>query len=97
MPSVEVERDRCKGCELCTVQCPQQILGMSKEINAKGYFFAQVVDPGRCIGCFICALTCPDIAITVHGNAVQYRLYDYFPSAAARPLPGRPEVPWPRS
>jgi hypothetical protein len=29
----------------------------------------------------LCAVTCPDLAITVHGNAVQYRCFDYFPLA----------------
>ncbi len=53
---------------------------MSKEINLKGYFFAQVVDPGRCIGCMLCAITCPDVAITVQGNAVQYKMFDYAPT-----------------
>jgi len=83
MPSIEVERDRCKGCELCVHHCPMKILGMSKEINIKGYFFAHVVDPGRCIGCMICAVCCPDVAITVTGTAVQYRLFDYTPPAPA--------------
>ena len=99
MPSITVERDRCKGCELCTVQCPQRILGMSKELNTKGYFYARVVDPGRCIGCLICAVTCPDVAITVHGGGVQYRLFDYFPSVpnVTRPARAKEEVPWPKS
>lgn len=96
MPSIRVERDRCKGCELCTVYCPQRILAMSKEINAKGYFFAEVRDPGRCIGCLICAVTCPDVAIRVHGNGVQYRLYDYFPGPGTAPTAGE-EPSWPSS
>jgi 2-oxoglutarate ferredoxin oxidoreductase subunit delta len=61
------------------------ILGMSKEINVKGYFFAQVNDPGRCLGCMVCAVTCPDVAITVHGTAVQYRLFEYAPPPGAEP------------
>lgn len=78
MPSIKVDRDRCKGCELCNEACPQGIIGMSKQINVKGYFYAEVKDPGRCIGCMLCAVMCPDVAIAVHGTAVQYRLYDYF-------------------
>jgi 2-oxoglutarate ferredoxin oxidoreductase subunit delta len=80
MPTIKVDRDRCKGCELCNLYCPQRIIGMSKSINLKGYFFAELKDPSRCIGCMLCAISCPDLAISVYGNAVQYRLFDYFPS-----------------
>ncbi len=82
MPRVSIEDARCKGCELCVNACPQQVLKMSTTINEKGYFFAQVKDPGRCIGCLVCAVTCPDVAITVQGTAVQYRLFEYFPAQA---------------
>lgn len=77
MPKVFIDRDRCKGCELCNAACPQQILGMSKEINAKGYFFAQVTDFTRCIGCRMCAISCPDVAITVRAHGVRYNLFEY--------------------
>ena len=85
MPSIKVEIDRCKGCEMCTHYCPTQILGMSKDINVKGYFYAEVKDPGRCLGCMLCAITCPDVAIEVHGTAVQYRMFDYFPAGGKQP------------
>ena len=77
MPRVLVERDRCKGCELCVRACPQRILAMSKEINVKGYFFAKVAHPWRCIGCRMCAITCPDVAITIGLQGVQYNFFDY--------------------
>ena len=77
MPKITVDRDRCKGCELCTKACPMQILSMSKEINAKGYFFSQVHDPTKCIGCRMCAITCPDVAISVGINGCQYKFFDY--------------------
>ncbi|MDY0003688.1 MAG: 4Fe-4S binding protein [Polyangia bacterium] len=77
MPKVLIERDRCKGCELCNAACPQKILGMSKEINAKGYFCAQVIDYTRCIGCRLCAISCPDVAITVRAHGVRYNLFEY--------------------
>ena len=80
MPSIQVDKDRCKGCELCNDSCPQGILGMSKQINVKGYFYAEVRDKHRCIGCMLCAVMCPDLAINVSGTGVQYRLYDYFQS-----------------
>ena len=84
MPSVRIDKNRCKGCELCVAACPQQIIGMCKEINAKGYYSAQVQQPERCIGCMLCGLSCPDLAIEIHGTATQYRLFEYVPPVPAR-------------
>jgi 2-oxoglutarate ferredoxin oxidoreductase subunit delta len=77
MPRVTITVDRCKGCELCIGACPQKILSMSKEFNAKGYFYADVVDQPRCIGCRLCAITCPDVAIEVGVNGTQYNFFPY--------------------
>ncbi len=77
MPKVNITHDRCKGCELCVEACPQQIIRMSKEINAKGYFYAEVVEQSRCIGCRICAVTCPDQVIEVFAGGMQYALFEY--------------------
>lgn len=77
MPSVQIEKDRCKGCELCVRACPQEIISMSREINTKGYFYAQVVEQPRCIGCRLCAITCPDVAIHIRVNGVSYRFFAY--------------------
>ena len=65
MPSIQVDRDRCKGCELCVDSCSLGILVMSTQINAKGYFFAEPVDSERCTACMLCGVMCPDLAITV--------------------------------
>jgi 2-oxoglutarate ferredoxin oxidoreductase subunit delta len=81
MPKVIVYEDRCKGCELCTRACPQHILAMSKDFNAKGYFYACVVEQPRCIGCRLCAITCPDVAIEVGVNGTQYNFFPYWRSA----------------
>ncbi len=77
MPKVIIDTDQCKGCELCTRACPQRILGMSKEFNAKGYFYACIQDGPRCIGCRMCAITCPDVAIQVGVNGTMYRFFEY--------------------
>jgi 2-oxoglutarate ferredoxin oxidoreductase subunit delta len=77
MPQVVIDKDRCKGCELCVRACPQEIIEMSKEINVKGYFYARVVDQPRCIGCRLCAISCPDTAIEIATNAVQYQFFEY--------------------
>lgn len=77
MPKVVIDKDRCKGCELCTTACPQNIIEMSKNINVKGYFYADVVDQSRCIGCRLCAIACPDVVIEIRVNGVQYVYFDY--------------------
>ncbi len=77
MPLVSINSERCKGCELCVRACPQEIISMAKEINTKGYFYAEVVEQPRCIGCRLCAITCPDLAIEVEVNAVQYQYFPY--------------------
>jgi 2-oxoglutarate ferredoxin oxidoreductase subunit delta len=77
MPKIEVNTERCKGCERCRDACPQQIIGMSDELNTKGYKYATVFDRSRCIGCRICAIICPDVAIEVYVEGTQYQLFQY--------------------
>ncbi|HUV31528.1 MAG TPA: 4Fe-4S binding protein [Acidobacteriota bacterium] len=77
MPGVIVDKNHCKGCELCVKACPQQILSLSQDITLRGYFYAQMHDPSRCIGCRICAIVCPDVAITVQSNGTMYSLFAY--------------------
>jgi 2-oxoglutarate ferredoxin oxidoreductase subunit delta len=66
--TIAVEVDRCKGCELCTAICPQDVLHMARDrFNARGYRPVQLIDPqGKCTGCALCALMCPDVCLTVY-------------------------------
>ena len=66
--TVVVEVDRCKGCELCTAICPQDVLHTARDrFNARGYRPVQLIDPqGKCTGCALCALMCPDVCLTVY-------------------------------
>lgn len=58
--------DICKGCELCKVACPVNIITMdTTKINAKGFHPATVKEMDKCIGCGNCAITCPDSVISV--------------------------------
>ena len=77
MPGITIDKNYCKGCELCVKACPQEILSMSKEITSRGYCYARVHDPSRCIGCCLCAITCPDAAIEVHTHGTRFVLFDY--------------------
>jgi 2-oxoglutarate ferredoxin oxidoreductase subunit delta len=74
---IVIEPDLCKGCELCVGACPQRILAMGRDLNAKGYFYAHVAEPKRCIGCRLCCITCPDVAIQmrVAGTMMHYFAY----------------------
>jgi 2-oxoglutarate ferredoxin oxidoreductase subunit delta len=64
---IVIDSERCKGCELCTSVCPQNVIRTSSAFNSKGYQPAELVDPlGACTGCAVCAIICPDIAITVY-------------------------------
>ena len=63
--TIKVETDVCKGCELCITACPQDSLGLSAEINSRGFRFVELIQD-NCTGCINCALVCPDSAITVY-------------------------------
>lgn len=69
---IEIDQERCKGCELCTTVCPRHLIAMSARINHLGYHpaeFHQSEDPsGRkgCTGCTVCGLICPEVAIEVY-------------------------------
>ena len=65
---IEVDVALCKGCALCTMECPKDLLHMAQDrFNAKGYHPAEIVDPDeQCTGCAICAVICPEAAITVY-------------------------------
>ena len=60
-----IDKDRCKGCGLCVIVCPKNVLEMSGEVSAKGYFPAYQARPEDCIYCALCCTMCPDVAITI--------------------------------
>ncbi len=62
-----IDTQRCKGCGLCVVACPCQVLALQrKEVNNRGYHYAYMADAEKCIGCQSCALVCPDACIDVY-------------------------------
>ncbi len=62
-----VDIERCKGCRLCVVACPLNVLALTtKNVNQKGYNYAEAVLEDTCTGCSSCAIVCPDGCITVY-------------------------------
>jgi 2-oxoglutarate ferredoxin oxidoreductase subunit delta len=61
---IEIDIEKCKGCELCTVVCKEDALILSKNLNNKGYRYIVAIND-NCTGCVNCALVCPDAVIKV--------------------------------
>ena len=68
--AIVVEKDRCKGCGICAVNCPQKVVELGKNVNSKGYYYAYMTQPDNCTGCANCAIVCPDGAIKVYRGKV---------------------------
>jgi 2-oxoglutarate ferredoxin oxidoreductase subunit delta len=59
-----IDKEHCKGCELCLAACPPKVLSMSSTVNEMGYRYPELA-PG-CTGCTACQLICPDFVFTVY-------------------------------
>jgi 2-oxoglutarate ferredoxin oxidoreductase subunit delta len=60
-----IDRDRCKGCELCIPVCPQQLLVLSVPMNRRGNHYPEAKKNVACRGCLKCAVMCPEAAIQI--------------------------------
>jgi len=65
MAKIKINKDRCKGCYLCVVNCPNGLIKIAAEMNVKGVKPA-VFKGGKCTGCRMCAVICPDCGIVVY-------------------------------
>jgi 2-oxoglutarate ferredoxin oxidoreductase subunit delta len=63
---VVFNEDICKGCGLCVIVCPKNIIKVSETINLKGYHSTYVDNQEACISCAACGRICPDGVISVY-------------------------------
>jgi 2-oxoglutarate ferredoxin oxidoreductase subunit delta len=75
---VEIDIQKCKGCELCITTCKEQALSLSDSINIRGYRYA-IANNDACTGCVNCALVCPDAVITVYRTHPKKKPVDITP------------------
>lgn len=69
MGSIKIERERCKGCQLCIDSCPKGLIGLDKSLNKRGVRPVYFKD-GECTGCTLCAQVCPECCIEVYKREV---------------------------
>jgi 2-oxoglutarate ferredoxin oxidoreductase subunit delta len=64
--TVVIDREACKGCDLCIDACPPRVLEMTTtEVNPTGHRYPLLIAPG-CTGCKACSQICPDFCFQVY-------------------------------
>ena len=63
--SLLLQKNRCQGCGLCVVACPNGVLELSDELNMRAAYIPRVKDGKErsCILCQRCEFACPAWAI----------------------------------
>ena len=42
--AIEVNTERCKGCSLCVIACPQKVIALANKVNLHGYPYVEAVN-----------------------------------------------------
>jgi 2-oxoglutarate ferredoxin oxidoreductase subunit delta len=48
--AIVIDIEKCKGCGLCVEVCPQDVIVLGNNVNAKGYFYADIINED-CTAC----------------------------------------------
>jgi len=62
---INIDKDLCKGCDICITFCPKNVYEKSKIRNKRGSAIPYAARPEDCVSCKICERFCPDMAISV--------------------------------
>jgi len=65
MAKIKIDKEKCKGCQLCINACPEGLIDFSGPFNSFGLKVVKFKDGKKCKGCMLCAIVCPDCAIEV--------------------------------
>ena len=49
--TIIIDRERCKGCEVCVASCPFDGLRLATEVNSRGYKYDEMANPDQYTGC----------------------------------------------
>ena len=63
--AIVVDTERCKGCNLCVVACPLDVIALNKEVNVKGYNYTRQGLEDTFNLCSSCSTVCPGGCISV--------------------------------
>ena len=69
--AIVVDTERCKGCNLCVVACPLNVIALTKEVNVKGYNYAHQILEDTCNGCASFATVCRERWLSVYKIKVE--------------------------
>ncbi|MBL7085297.1 MAG: 4Fe-4S dicluster domain-containing protein [Candidatus Omnitrophica bacterium] len=67
MGRIEIEREKCKGCQLCIKACPKGLIDLDNSLNKRGLHPVCFKD-GECTACTLCAQICPECCIEVYNT-----------------------------
>jgi len=68
---LELDKDRCVGCQVCTLACPKEAIKLEKQPKNPGEKARKArvdIDLAKCNFCGICDVSCPYGAIKVLAN-----------------------------
>jgi 2-oxoglutarate ferredoxin oxidoreductase subunit delta len=63
--NIDIDKNLCKGCNICIQFCPKKVYVVSKIRNSYGSTMPEPANINQCITCRLCERLCPDAAINI--------------------------------